>query len=167
MARRKCILNSMEPSAAAPGFLPALIEAGKGVAFTMLGTSMRLIATGAETGGRYTVLEQVTPAGWGPPRHIHSREDEIFYILEGTYEVHCGDERRTFSAGACAILPRGVPHGFRNTGLAPARLISVIAPSGLEDYFIAISKFAPMPPSPADLAKLAGSYGLTLLPPGH
>src|SRR5215470_7297233 len=79
----------MELSAAAPGFLPALIDAGNGVTFTMLGTSMRLIATGAETGGCYTVLEQVTPAGWGPPRHIHSREDEIFYVLEGTYEVRC------------------------------------------------------------------------------
>ena len=94
----------MEPSAAAPSFPPALIDAGKGVTFTMLGTTMRLIATGAETGGRYTVLEQVTPAGWGPPRHIHSREDEIFYILEGTYEVHCGDERRTVSAGACPFF---------------------------------------------------------------
>ena len=82
-------LNPMELSAAAPGFLPALIDAGNGVTFTMLGTSMRLIVTGAETGGRYTVLEQVTPAGWGPPRHIHSREDEIFYVLEGTYEVRC------------------------------------------------------------------------------
>jgi mannose-6-phosphate isomerase-like protein (cupin superfamily) len=157
----------MEPSAAAPSFPPALIDAGKGVTFTMLGTTMRLIATGDETGGRYTVLEQVTPAGWGPPRHIHSREDEIIYILEGTYEVHCGSELRAFSAGGCAILPRGVPHGFRNTGSALARLISVITPSGLEDYFIAISKFGPLPPSPGDLAKLAGPYGLTLLPPGH
>jgi len=157
----------MEPPAAAPGFLPALIDAGEGVTFTMLGTTMRLIATGAETGGRCAVLEQVTPVGWGPPRHIHSREDEIFYILEGTYEVHCGDKRRPVSAGACAILPRGVPHGFRNTGLAPARLITVITPGGLGDYFIAISKFGPLPPSPADLAKLAGPYGLTLLPPGH
>ena len=157
----------MEPPAAAPGFLPALIDLGEGVTFTMLGTTMRLIATGAETGGRYAVLEQVTPVGWGPPRHIHSREDEIFYILEGTYEVHCGDKRRPVSAGACAILPRGVPHGFRNTGLAPARLITVITPGGLGDYFIAISKFGPLPPSPADLAKLAGPYGLTLLPQGH
>jgi len=53
----------MEPSAAAPGFLPALIDAGKGVTYTMLGTTMRLIATGGETGGHYTVGEQVTPLG--------------------------------------------------------------------------------------------------------
>ena len=68
---------------------------------------------------------------------------------------------------ACAILPRGVPHRFRNSGLAPARLIFVITPGRLEDYFIAISKFGPMPPGPADLAKLAEPYGLTLLPPGY
>ena len=102
-----------------------------------------------------------------PSACIHSREDEIFYVLEGTYEVHCGDVRRTISAGACAILPRRVPHGFRNIGLAPARLIFVITPSGLEEYFIAISRFGPQPPSPADLAKLAAPYGLTLLPPGQ
>ena len=71
---------------------------------------MRLIATAAGTEGRLTVFEQVTPSGWGPPRHIHSREDEIVYILDGTYEISLGDERRTVSAGACAVLPRG----FRN-----------------------------------------------------
>ena len=125
----------MESSAAAPGFLPALIEAGKGVTFTMLGTTMRLIATEAETGGHYTVGEQVTPVGWGPPRHIHSREDMC-----------------------------------RSTARSSTRLsqygVFVITPSGLENYFIAVSKFGPLPPSPADLAKLAEPYGLTLLPAG-
>ena len=62
---------------AAPPFHPILTDAGGGPTFTMLGTTMRLIAT-AGTGGRYTVIEQVTPSGWGPPRHIHSCEDEIF-----------------------------------------------------------------------------------------
>src|SRR5215469_1990226 len=103
-----------------PHFPPILTDVGNGASFTMLGTRMRLIATGANTGGRFTVGEQVTPVGWGPPRHIHSREDEIFYILEGTYEMHVGDERRTLSAGACAILPRNVPHGFRNVASTPS-----------------------------------------------
>src|SRR6516225_9535706 len=100
----------------ASDFRPILTEVGDGTSFTMLGTTMRLMATGANSGGRFTVGEQVTPVGWGPPRHIHSREDEIFYVLEGTYEVHCGDARRILPAGACAVLPRGIPHGFRNTG---------------------------------------------------
>ncbi len=146
-------------------FLPALTDSGDGLSFTMLGTTMRLIATAAGTDGRFTVFEQVTPAGWGPPRHIHSREDEIVYILEGAYEISIGDERRTVSAGGCAVLPRGVPHGFRNVASAPSRLLCLIVPGGLEEYFMAVGKCSP-PPSPAQLVELARPFGLTLLPPG-
>lgn len=152
-------------SLTAPQFQPILMDAGGGHAFSMLGTSMRFMATAASTGGRYTVLEQVTPPGWGPPRHIHSHEDEIFYILEGSYELHVGDERRTVSAGASAILPRGIPHGFRNVAPTPSRLLCVITPGGLEEYFLAVAKCSP-PPSPAQLVELARPFGLSLLPPG-
>src|SRR5580704_8895971 len=101
----------------------------------------------------------------GPPRHIHSCEDEIFYILDGSYELHVGDERRTVSAGASAILPRNIPHGFRNVASTPSRLVFVITPGGLEEYFLAVAKCSP-PPNPAQLAELARPFGLTLLPPG-
>jgi quercetin dioxygenase-like cupin family protein len=150
---------------AVPHFHPILTDAGSGYTFTMLGTTMRLIGAATATGGRFTVLEQVTPPGWGPPRHTHSREDEIFYILEGTYELHVGNERRNASAGASAILPRNVPHGFRNVASAPSRLLSIITPGGLEEYFLAVAKCSP-PPNPAQLAELARPFGLTLLPPG-
>jgi quercetin dioxygenase-like cupin family protein len=146
-------------------FHPILTDPGGGHIFTMLGTTMRLIATAAGTAGRFTVIEQVTPVGWGPPRHIHSREDEIFYILEGTYELHVGDERRIASAGASAILPREVAHGFRNVASAPSRLLFVITPGGLEEYFLTVAKCSP-PPNPAQLVELARPFGLTLLPPG-
>jgi mannose-6-phosphate isomerase-like protein (cupin superfamily) len=146
-------------------FHPILTDAAEGHSFTMLGTSMRLIVTAASTGGRLTVFEQVTPTGWGPPRHIHSREDEIVYVLEGTYELSLGDDRRTISAGACAVQPRGVPHGFRNVGSTPGRLLCVITPSGLEQYFLAVASCSP-PPSPPQLVELARPFGLTLLPPG-
>ncbi len=146
-------------------FQPILNDAGSGYTFTMLGATMRLLATAAGTAGRFTVLEQVTPAGWGPPRHMHSREDEIFYILEGTYELHVGDERKTVSVGASAVLPRHVPHGFRNVAPTPSRLLSVIAPGGLEEYFLAVARCS-VPPNPAQLVELARPFGLTLLPPG-
>jgi quercetin dioxygenase-like cupin family protein len=150
---------------ATPPFQPVLAEAGGGHTFTMLGITMRLIARGADSGGRFTVIEQVTPTGWGPPRHIHSREEEIFYVLEGSYELHIGDVRRTVSAGASAILPRDIPHGFRNVASSPSRLLFVIAPGGLEEYFLAVAKCSP-PPAPAQLVELARPFGLTLLPPG-
>lgn len=149
----------------APAFHPFLTNAGAGHTFTMLGTTMRLIAPATATGGRYTVLEQITPPGWGPPRHIHSREDEIFYVLEGAYDLHVGDERRTVSAGASAVLPRNVPHGFRNVASVPSRLLCVIAPGGFEDYFLSVANCSPAP-NPAQLVELARPFGLTLLPPG-
>jgi len=145
--------------------LPALSDASDGLTFTMLGTTMRLIASATDTDRRYTVFEQVTPAGWGPPRHIHAHEDEIVYVLDGTYDVSLGEEHRTLSAGGCAVLPRGVPHGFRNVGAAPGRFLCLVAPAGLEEYFLALSK-RPTPPSPPELVEMAKPYGLTLLPPG-
>jgi quercetin dioxygenase-like cupin family protein len=145
--------------------LPALSDSSDGVTFTLLGASIRLIARATDTDGRLTVFEQTTPAGWGPPRHVHANEDEIVYVLDGTYEVSLGDERRTVSAGGCAILPRGIPHGFRNVGETPGRFVCVITPGGLEEYFLEIARCSP-PPSPAQLVGMAKPYGLTLLPPG-
>jgi|SRR5215831_11626681 len=86
---------------AAPPFHPILTDAGAGPTFTMLGTTMPLIATAAGTGGRYTVIEQVTPPSWGPPRHIHSCEDEIFIFLTGaigrmTSVLRCEGETSCF-----------------------------------------------------------------------
>ncbi len=149
----------------APPFHPILTDAGGGSTFTMLGTTMRLLANATDSAGRYTVIEQVTPPGWGPPRHIHSREDEIFYILDGSYELHVGEERRIVSAGASAILPRNIPHGFRNVSSTPSRLVFVITPGGLEEYFMAVAKCSPTP-DPPQLVELARPFGLTLLPPG-
>src|SRR5262245_36822327 len=145
--------------------LPALSDSGDGLTFVMLGASMRLIARAADTDGRFSVFEQTTPAGWGPPRHVHANEDEIVYVLEGTYDVWLGDEQRTISVGGCAILPRGIPHGFRNAGERPGRFVCVVTPGGLEEYFLEVARCSP-PPSPAQLLGMAKAYGLTLLPPG-
>jgi quercetin dioxygenase-like cupin family protein len=128
MSEEKMRLDAMA-GFAAPPFHPILTDACGGPTFTMLGTTMRLIATAAGTGGRCTVIEQVTPPGWDPPRHVHSREDEIFYILDGSYELHVGDERRTVSAGATAILPRNIPHGFRNVASTPPVWYSLSLPA--------------------------------------
>lgn len=153
-------------TAAVPaGHLPALVDSSDGVTFTMLGASIRLIARAIDTEGRLCVFEQTTPPAWGPPRHVHANEDEIVYVLEGTYEVSLGDEQRTLSVGGCATLPRGIPHGFRNVGEAPGRFVCVVTPGGLEEYFMEIARCSP-PPSPAQLVGMAKAYGLTLLPPG-
>jgi len=145
--------------------LPPLSDSSDGVTFTMLGASMRLIARATDTEGRFSVFEQTTPAGWGPPRHVHANEDEIVYVLNGSYEVSLGDEQRILSAGGCAVLPRGIPHGFRNVDETPSRFVCVVTPGGLEEYFLDVARCSP-PPSPAQMVGMARTYGLTLLPPG-
>jgi hypothetical protein len=83
----KLVTEDAYAGVSAPPFHPILTDVAEGHSFTMLGASMRLIATAASTGGRLTVFEQVTPAGWGPPRHIHLREDEIVYVSRGNLRV--------------------------------------------------------------------------------
>ena len=84
-------------AAVSTSHLPALSDSSDGVTFTLLGASIRLIARATDTDGRFCVFEQTTPSGWGPPRHVHANEDEIIYVLDGTYEMSLGDERRTVS----------------------------------------------------------------------
>ena len=87
------------------------------------------------------------------------------YVLDGTYEFSLGEERRTLSAGGCAVLPRHVPHGFRNVGPAAGRFLCLVAPAGLEKYFLTVSECS-VPPGPLQLVETAKPYGLTLLPTG-
>ena len=67
--------------------------------------------------------------------HLHRNEDEILHVLEGDFRFWCGDWVRNAGAGATVVLPRGVPHAFRNVGAAPGRMLEVAAPGGFEGFF--------------------------------
>ena len=98
---------------------------------------MRIVATAESTGGAFGLTEAIGPAGSSPPLHIHHREDEAFWPLEG--ELHRPLRRATFTArpGSFTFLPRGVPHTFVVEGDRPARLLSICVPGGFEGYFAA------------------------------
>jgi mannose-6-phosphate isomerase-like protein (cupin superfamily) len=89
-------------------------------------------ASAASTGGSLTLVESRIEGG--PPRHVHAREDESFYVLDGTLSVSCGDD--VFEAGprSYVFLPRGVPHHF-NTVSGPATVLLIVTPGGIEAYF--------------------------------
>ncbi|WP_292808200.1 cupin domain-containing protein, partial [Nostoc sp. JL23] len=59
----------------------------------------------------------------GPPLHLHRREDESFYILEGTFAFQIGDRTVTATAGWFITAPKGVPHSYKNIGTTPARIV--------------------------------------------
>ena len=96
-----------------------------------------LKASRHSTGGALSVFETTIEAG--PPLHVHDREDECFYVLDGDLSVRCGGDAFDATAGSFVFLPRGRPHRFQAKD-QPARLLLVVVPGGIEDYFGQINK---------------------------
>lgn len=95
------------------------------------GTTIRI--TSRQTDGAYCVCEMTTPPGEGVSLHVHDRDEEFYYILEGVYEMQAGDERFTAEAGSLVMIPRDVPHQFRNAGSVPARALMIFRPGGFDE----------------------------------
>jgi quercetin dioxygenase-like cupin family protein len=100
-----------------------------------LGTYLRLVATGADTGGALAVMEQRARRGFSPPRHVHHAEDTALMVLDGTVTVVIGDDSRTLGAGEMAWLPRDVEHTFR-VDSDEARMLEILTPAGFEQFHV-------------------------------
>jgi len=150
--------------------------AAEGRTIAVVGDVYRFLATGAETNGKYALWDALVLPGGGPPPHVHSREEEGFFILEGEVTFQIGDDRRLLTAGMFANMPVGQPHAFRNESARPARMLISVAPAGLEEMFFEIG--TPLPQGSvaapardqAEIEKLleaAPRYGIEVLLPGH
>src|SRR5579864_9048091 len=152
---------------------PYALTQDEGQALWFLGNVLtRVKATGEQTGGAYGLVHQILPAGFASPWHLHHAEDETFYVLAGEITFLCGDTRVEGDAGTFVYGPRGIPHGFRVTASAPARLLLMNTPAGFEQFVLALSAPAAgdAPPSagPPDMEKLiamAARYHIEILGP--
>jgi mannose-6-phosphate isomerase-like protein (cupin superfamily) len=106
-----------------------------------MGSLLTFLAESKDTRGSFTLIEGLLKPGNEPPPHVHGREDELFYILEGEMEVYVGNEVFIVGAGECLFLPRLKPHTFvvRSPRL---RTLVLFMPGGLEEYFRARSSRA-------------------------
>jgi mannose-6-phosphate isomerase-like protein (cupin superfamily) len=111
------------------------IAAGEGERIWIVADTMTLKATGDTTGGSLLLLENLTVPGGGPPPHVHTREDEFWYVLDGTFEIRIGDEVHALGPGGFAFAPRGTVHNFRNTAATPSRIVVGFTPAGMEGFF--------------------------------
>jgi mannose-6-phosphate isomerase-like protein (cupin superfamily) len=124
------------------------VQSGEGrTVKTPTGDLVTVKADTAGTNGSLTVLEFLIGPKQGPPRHIHLREDELWYVIDGDFRFKAGDAIFQASTGGMAFGPRGVPHAFQNVGDTPGRLLVVTTPSGLERFF---EQFAESLPGPVD-----------------
>jgi quercetin dioxygenase-like cupin family protein len=106
-----------------------------GPAFWGPGDHYTFLVTGEETNGAYFAMEALVPPGGGPPPHIHRREDETFYLVEGEIEFLLDDEIVNAGPGDFVNVPRGTVHRFLNTGTGTARMILTFTPAGMERFF--------------------------------
>ena len=150
----------------------SFLEPGEGPVIWFLRNRITIKATARSTGGAYGLVESLIAPGFSPPLHVHHREDEAFWLLEGEVSMRCGD--RTFRAGpgAFVFLPRDVPHTFVVEGDVPARMLTLLTPGGGEGVFIEGGRPAEgdgLPPAtPPDieaLKRVSERYGAEIVGP--
>lgn len=147
----------------------AYVGPGEGRAVWVLGGQLLTYKITAEqTGGAYSLFEDTVPPKGGAPPHIHHREDESFYVVEGEFEFSRDGETIRAGAGSLVYVPRGSLHAFKNVGEGRGRLLMSQTPGGLHERFFeevgeeATDRATPPASGPPDLLSLvavAAKYG--------
>ena len=152
---------------------PLAVPPGEGRHLWHLDNLMTFKALAADTGGRLAVWEQLLPHRSSPPLHVHHRDDEAWYVLEGSLTFQVADTVVAAQAGSFLWAPRGLPHSFR-VDSPTARLLGMAVPAGFEEFFLATGRPARTPtiPPPPDgppaigaLVAAAAEHGSEVLGP--
>jgi len=143
---------------------PIVVPPGGGDELNMVGSQFFHKVKSGDTNGVFSVIEIVSPPGKGVSLHVHEREDELVYLLEGEIEVTLGDQTMTAVPGVMALLPRGIPHGFTNNGDKPSRLLVTILPGQFDNYFVELAAlYADGEPSDEQIDELSKKYAIKYL----
>ena len=116
------------------------------------------------TGGAYSLLHTTASPGFETPYHLHHTEDESFYVLDGEFTFLCDGKKTVLGAGGYIFLPRGVPHGMRNSSENDSHLLIHVLP-GAEVGFMGMMLEMALPatervlrePIPPDFQRLAAA----------
>jgi quercetin dioxygenase-like cupin family protein len=141
----------------------------------VVGDTYTFKATTESTGGAFALLEASIPPGSGPPPHLHTTEDEAFYLLAGELQITAGPDTFVARAGDFVFVPRGTLHGFINPGVDAARALILFTPAGFERFFDEIGAPArpgeQAPPLTTDalerIVEIAPRYGTSIQVPTH
>lgn len=135
-------------------------------AIEWLGVHYKVLLHASDTGGAISVVDSLSPAGSGPPRHVHHAEDETFVNLAGRIEVWIEGETTEIGPGQSAFVPRGKEHTFRVIGDTPSRHLIMLSPGGFEGFFEAMAEgqFA-IPDDMARIEEIAKAHNLSFTGP--
>ena len=123
--------------------------------YHLLGNLLHVHARSSDTGGAYSLVEELTAPEAGAPPNRHPSDDEAFYVLEGIFEVEIEGEVIRAERGTFVQIPHGAVHAFRNVGSAPGRVLIINSPGKAHDSFFSEAG-EPMPPGTRDLPLSSG-----------
>lgn len=149
-----------------PDDRPVVLGTGEGSTIQgPAGGPLTFKVRGAQTAGALTAFENVIAPGDGPPLHTHEREGESWFVIEGSLRFKLDGEMRQASAGSFVYVPPGVSHCFQNVGHAPARILVLFSPAGMEAFFDRFSELPSGPVDPGVFASLGRDVGMEVLGP--
>jgi quercetin dioxygenase-like cupin family protein len=152
----------------------ALIAKGKGSSLWWGDILVTFKVTSEDTGGAFSVMEDIVPPHYSTPLHVHSLEDERVYIAAGDFKFQVGEEIFHATTGDYVNMPRGLYHNFENTGDTKGILLVTFSPSGIENMFDEMGRpvtdpnTPPPPYTPQEMKNIVGiaaRYGVTIKPP--
>ena len=180
MKRRKFILSSiativfaslskLKSIAKGRSQSPFKVSSGNarfGQPYKMKGVTLNTLdikISGRDTNNELAVFEQSgqTPNG-GPPLHIHTDQDEWFFVTEGEYLFQCGEEKFQMKAGDTLFLPRNIPHAFIQLTEKAKTLVAYMPAGKMEDFFAETDKWT-SPPSKDEIEKVFSMHGMKVV----
>lgn len=119
---------------------PKVVSGSEGTKVWVMGVLVTIKVRAEDTGGAYSVFEDLIPPGAGPVPHTHTKEDETIFVIEGELRAWLGGKQYDLKAGDFVHMPRGVQHYFKNVSEKPTRLLLSYTPGGFEQWFLDIGK---------------------------
>lgn len=132
---------------------------GEGESFSMMGIQITPKLRAEDTGGAYSMLEQIVSPVGGTPPHICHADDKSIYVVEGEFDILLGNETKRAKAGSFVIIPRGTVHDFTNSGASSGKLLVSLTPAGHEKFLRELSQLVQNgAPDPQKMATIAQTY---------
>ena len=160
------------PDATPSGRAPFMLKAGEGDSVWSLGGRFTMKLTEGDAAGHLALVEALAFRTTEPPLHVHHREDEAWYILDGQMTFFVGDQALEARTGSFVFAPMGIPHTF-TVDVEPTRVLVFAAPAGFERFALELGRVATSDDPPADLSvpgpevlgPVASRYGIEVVGP--
>ena len=120
---------------------PALARNDDAPAYWFLDILWIVLASDAQTAGRFTIMEQLMPQGAGPGLHVHPQHDEWFYVMEGALDMQVGETRAHATAGQSVFIPRGTAHAFQ-VASPTCRVLNGFTPAAMDAIIRKVARVA-------------------------